>query len=151
MRRSTIFRRGWSGRFLLVASLFFILLYMIFTKVFPIVSIWEMREGREKSVAEVQRTDQNLSARYSGGMKSMIPGAERHSGESGTSLSGSSFSGRIEEGSHHESQELHFSGVCFVIFFLIVSTCPLPRPFSLKIRPKEPASLSAKGASSVMP
>jgi Ni/Fe-hydrogenase subunit HybB-like protein len=33
---------------------FFILLYMIFTKVFPIVSIWEIREGREKSVAEVQ-------------------------------------------------------------------------------------------------
>jgi Ni/Fe-hydrogenase subunit HybB-like protein len=33
---------------------FFILLYMIFTKVFPIVSIWEVREGREKSVAEVQ-------------------------------------------------------------------------------------------------
>ena len=33
---------------------FFILLYMIFTKVFPIVSIWEIREGREKSMAEVQ-------------------------------------------------------------------------------------------------
>ncbi len=33
---------------------FFILLYMIFTKVFPIVSIWEIREGREKSLAEVQ-------------------------------------------------------------------------------------------------
>ena len=33
---------------------FFILLYMIFTKVFPIVSIWEVREGREKSMAEVR-------------------------------------------------------------------------------------------------
>ena len=33
---------------------FFILLYMLFTKVFPIVSIWEVREGREKSMAEVQ-------------------------------------------------------------------------------------------------
>lgn len=33
---------------------FFILLYMIFTKVFPIVSIWEVREGREKSLTEVQ-------------------------------------------------------------------------------------------------
>lgn len=33
---------------------FFILLYMIFTKLFPIVSIWEVREGREKSMAEVQ-------------------------------------------------------------------------------------------------
>jgi len=33
---------------------FFILLYMGFTKVFPIVSIWEVREGREKSIAEVR-------------------------------------------------------------------------------------------------
>jgi Ni/Fe-hydrogenase subunit HybB-like protein len=33
---------------------FFILLYMIFTKIFPIVSIWEVREGREKSMLEVQ-------------------------------------------------------------------------------------------------
>jgi molybdopterin-containing oxidoreductase family membrane subunit len=33
---------------------FFVLLYMIFTKVFPIVSIWEVKEGREKSIAEVQ-------------------------------------------------------------------------------------------------
>jgi Ni/Fe-hydrogenase subunit HybB-like protein len=33
---------------------FFILLYMVFTKIFPIVSIWEVREGREKSMAEVQ-------------------------------------------------------------------------------------------------
>src|SRR5512136_1005495 len=33
---------------------FFILLYMIFTKIFPIISIWEVREGREKSMAEVQ-------------------------------------------------------------------------------------------------
>jgi molybdopterin-containing oxidoreductase family membrane subunit len=33
---------------------FFILLYMVFTKLFPIVSIWEVREGREKSIAEVQ-------------------------------------------------------------------------------------------------
>ena len=34
---------------------FFIVLYMIFTKFFPIVSIWEVREGREKSLAEVQQ------------------------------------------------------------------------------------------------
>ncbi|MEW6377231.1 MAG: NrfD/PsrC family molybdoenzyme membrane anchor subunit [Thermodesulfobacteriota bacterium] len=33
---------------------FFILLYMVFTKIFPIVSIWEVREGREKSMAEVR-------------------------------------------------------------------------------------------------
>ena len=31
---------------------FFILLYMAFTKVFPIVSIWEIKEGREVSVSE---------------------------------------------------------------------------------------------------
>ncbi len=31
----------------------FILCYVLFTKVFPIVSIWEVQEGREKSVAEV--------------------------------------------------------------------------------------------------
>lgn len=30
----------------------FILLYVVFTKVFPIVSIWEVREGQEKSVDE---------------------------------------------------------------------------------------------------
>ncbi len=33
---------------------FFILLYMTFTKLFPIVSIWEVREGREKSMVEVR-------------------------------------------------------------------------------------------------
>lgn len=33
---------------------FFLLLYMVFTKFFPIVSIWEIREGREKSMTEVQ-------------------------------------------------------------------------------------------------
>ncbi|HSM17588.1 MAG TPA: hypothetical protein VK845_11415, partial [Gemmatimonadales bacterium] len=31
----------------------FILLYMLATKVVPIVSIWEMKEGREQSVREV--------------------------------------------------------------------------------------------------
>lgn len=31
----------------------FILLYVLFTKLFPIVSIWEVQEGREKSIAEV--------------------------------------------------------------------------------------------------
>ena len=31
----------------------FILLYGVFTKFFPIVSIWEIREGREQSVNEV--------------------------------------------------------------------------------------------------
>ncbi len=32
----------------------FILLYMLFTKFFPIVSIWEIREGRAHAVAEVE-------------------------------------------------------------------------------------------------
>ncbi len=31
----------------------FMLLYTLFTKVFPIVPVWEVREGREKAVAEV--------------------------------------------------------------------------------------------------
>jgi hypothetical protein len=32
---------------------FFMFLYLMFTKFFPIVSVWEMREGREKAMAEV--------------------------------------------------------------------------------------------------
>jgi molybdopterin-containing oxidoreductase family membrane subunit len=32
---------------------FFILFYLLFTKFFPIVSIWEIQEGREKSLIEV--------------------------------------------------------------------------------------------------
>lgn len=32
----------------------FILAYVLFTKLFPIVSIWEVREGREKSLPEVE-------------------------------------------------------------------------------------------------
>jgi molybdopterin-containing oxidoreductase family membrane subunit len=31
----------------------FMLLYTLFTKVFPIVPVWEIREGREKAVAVV--------------------------------------------------------------------------------------------------
>jgi len=31
---------------------FFVLLYMVFTKLFPIVAIWEVKEGREKKMAE---------------------------------------------------------------------------------------------------
>jgi molybdopterin-containing oxidoreductase family membrane subunit len=33
----------------------FILLYVLFTKLFPIVSIWEIREGREHSLEEVSK------------------------------------------------------------------------------------------------
>ncbi len=43
----------------------FILLYMGFTKVFPIVSIWEVREGREKGLAEAQER-----------IESYLPGGE---------------------------------------------------------------------------
>ena len=32
---------------------FFMLLYALFTKLFPIIPIWEVREGRQKSIAEV--------------------------------------------------------------------------------------------------
>jgi len=41
----------------------FILLYAIFTKLFPIVSIWEIREGREMAVKEVvERVESYLPA-----------------------------------------------------------------------------------------
>ena len=32
----------------------FILLYALFTKFFPIISIWEIHEGKEKGIAETQ-------------------------------------------------------------------------------------------------
>lgn len=38
---------------------FFILLYMAFTKVFPIISIWEIEEGRRLSVAETSKRVQS--------------------------------------------------------------------------------------------
>ena len=34
---------------------FFMLLYMVFTKFFPIISIWEVREGREGLVEAQER------------------------------------------------------------------------------------------------
>jgi hypothetical protein len=34
---------------------FFVLLYMVFTKLFPIISIWEVREGREGLVVAQER------------------------------------------------------------------------------------------------
>ena len=37
----------------------FILLYAVFTKLFPIVSIWEIHEGRERSVEEVKERVQS--------------------------------------------------------------------------------------------
>ncbi|MBI2091216.1 MAG: polysulfide reductase NrfD [Deltaproteobacteria bacterium] len=50
----------------------FILLYMIFTKFFPIVSIWEVREGRERGVAEVEER-----------VRSYLPGLQGPPGDSG--------------------------------------------------------------------
>ncbi|MBI2822567.1 MAG: polysulfide reductase NrfD [Acidobacteria bacterium] len=53
---------------MLTASFFslFVLLYLLFTKFFPIVSIWEIQEGREKSVAEVsERVRQYLPGEVS--------------------------------------------------------------------------------------
>lgn len=41
----------------------FVLLYAVFTKLFPIVSIWEIREGRERAVREVtERVESYLPA-----------------------------------------------------------------------------------------
>ena len=47
----------------------FILLYMIFTKFFPIVSVWEVREGRERGLAEVEER-----------IRSYLPGLEKEGG-----------------------------------------------------------------------
>jgi molybdopterin-containing oxidoreductase family membrane subunit len=54
----------------------FILLYMCFTKVFPIVSIWEIREGREKGVALAQKRIESYHPPHP-------PGGETHSGRGG--------------------------------------------------------------------
>jgi hypothetical protein len=45
---------------------------MIFTKLFPIVSIWEIREGRERGVAEVEER-----------VRSYLPGLQGPPGDSG--------------------------------------------------------------------
>jgi molybdopterin-containing oxidoreductase family membrane subunit len=47
----------WSLMAAFVAT--FILLYAVFTKLFPIVSIWEIHEGRERSVEEVRERVQS--------------------------------------------------------------------------------------------
>jgi molybdopterin-containing oxidoreductase family membrane subunit len=44
---------------------FFLLLYVLFTKIFPIISIWEVREGREKAVSGASER-----------IKSYLPGEE---------------------------------------------------------------------------
>lgn len=51
----TIYHPTWVEYAITVACFAaFILLYAIFTKFFPIVSIWEIREGREKALQEVE-------------------------------------------------------------------------------------------------
>ncbi len=49
---------------------FFLLLYLLFIKLFPIVPIWEVREGREKSIAEVGER-----------IRSYLPGTETEPGK----------------------------------------------------------------------
>ncbi len=44
----------------------FVLLYAVFTKIFPIVSVWEVREGRERSVEEVARRVESYLPRGEG-------------------------------------------------------------------------------------
>ncbi len=52
----------------------FILVYGLFTKLFPIVSIWEVREGREKAVAEVaERVRQYLPLSEDAGEAALEP------------------------------------------------------------------------------
>ncbi len=54
----------------------FILLYVLFTKLFPIVSIWEVQEGREKSIAEVtKRLEAYMPAPHSAKPKPQEKGA----------------------------------------------------------------------------
>ena len=58
--------KNWLKWSLFVVVLAFILLYVLFSKLFPIVSIWEIREGREKGLGEaVER------------IRGYLPGAER--------------------------------------------------------------------------
>ncbi|MFQ6033208.1 MAG: NrfD/PsrC family molybdoenzyme membrane anchor subunit, partial [Candidatus Zixiibacteriota bacterium] len=62
----TIYHPTWVEYFVTLACFAaFILLYILFTKFFPIVSIWEIREGREKALGEVQER-----------IKSYFPGEE---------------------------------------------------------------------------
>jgi len=55
MNETVAYLPTWVEWSILAGSIsFFIFIYMVFTKIFPIVSIWEVREGREKSVQEVK-------------------------------------------------------------------------------------------------
>jgi molybdopterin-containing oxidoreductase family membrane subunit len=61
------YHASWVEWSLLISFLsMFILLYAVFTKLFPIVSIWEIHEGRKHSVAEVTER-----------VKSYLPGMAR--------------------------------------------------------------------------
>lgn len=49
-----IYQPTWVEWSITVASFSaFILLYVVFTKLFPVISIWEMKEGKEKAIQEV--------------------------------------------------------------------------------------------------
>lgn len=58
----------WVEWLLLAGSIsFFVLLYTVFTKIFPIVAIWEIKEGREKSLRDFRER-----------LKSYLPGKNLH-------------------------------------------------------------------------
>jgi molybdopterin-containing oxidoreductase family membrane subunit len=55
MPTEVVYHPTWAEGFITLGFLSgFILLYVLFTKLFPIVSIWEVQEGREKSLEEVR-------------------------------------------------------------------------------------------------
>jgi Ni/Fe-hydrogenase subunit HybB-like protein len=73
---------------------FFMLLYLLFVKLFPIIPIWEVREGREKSIAEVGER-----------IRTYLPGT-------GTELErggGSEFGERVSSGNAEDLEENHLT------------------------------------------
>ncbi len=51
-----IYHPSWVEWSILAGSFaLFTMIYMIFTKLFPIISIWEVQEGREKAIGEVEQ------------------------------------------------------------------------------------------------
>jgi molybdopterin-containing oxidoreductase family membrane subunit len=55
------------------AVAFFMLLYMVFTKFFPIISIWEVREGREGLLEAQER----MVGYLPGSVEPAVPAARR--------------------------------------------------------------------------
>jgi Ni/Fe-hydrogenase subunit HybB-like protein len=53
---SALYHPSWVELSIMTATFScFILVYMVATKFFPIISLWEIREGREESVHEVSQ------------------------------------------------------------------------------------------------